>query len=92
MQETRNKCFGSKKHSTTLLSAKGKYECGNIMLHLLHCCYIKALMLTYFHLTKGRVTFFRSETIVTSLLHLMELFFKMLFNHSTLKGIPEECF
>ena len=27
--------------------------------------------ITYFHLTKGRVTFFRLETIVASFLHLM---------------------
>ena len=31
MQETRNNCFGSKKHSTTLFQAKtGKHECRNV--------------------------------------------------------------
>ena len=38
--------------------------------------YIYALVLTYFLLTKGRVTFFRLETIVASFLHHMVLFSK----------------
>ena len=42
----------------------------------LRCCYISALMLTCFRLTKGRATFFRPETIVASFLHLMVLFSK----------------
>ena len=36
-------------------------------------------LLTCFRLTKGRATFFRPETIVASFLHLMALFFKVIF-------------
>ena len=47
------------------------------------CCYISALQLTSFRLTKGRATFFRPETIVASFLHLMVLFFKVIFNYTS---------
>ena len=43
------------------------------------CCYISALVLTCFRLTKGRGT----ETIVGSLLLFIVLLFKVLFNHLT---------
>ena len=46
------------------------------------CCYISVLVLTCFHLTKGRITHFRPEIIVASFLHLTVLLFKVLFNHS----------
>ena len=79
MQETRNSCFRSKKRSTTIRQAKtGKYECRNV-----HCCYISALVLTWFHLTKGRAAFFRPKTIISSFLHLMMLLFKVLLNLSS---------
>ena len=42
------------------------------------CCYILVLVLTCFHLTKGRATYFRSKTLVASFLHLMVLLFKVL--------------
>ena len=45
-------------------------------------CYIWALVLTCFRLTKGRATHFRPETIVASFLHLMVLLSKVLLNHS----------
>ena len=35
------------------------------------CCYISALKLTCFHLTKARATYFRPETIIASFLKLM---------------------
>ena len=44
-----------------------------------HCCYISALVLACFRLKKGRATFFRHETIVSSFLYLMVLFFKVIF-------------
>ena len=37
---------------------------------------------TCFRMKKDRATFFRSETIVASFLHLMVLFFKVLLNHT----------
>ena len=40
-------------------------------------------MLACFRLTKGPATFFRPETIVVSLLHLMVLFFKVIFNYNS---------
>ena len=74
MQETRNNCFGLKKRGTTLIQAKtGKQECRNVT---------AIPVLTCFRLKKGRVPFFRPETIVASFLHLMVLFFKALLNHS----------
>ena len=87
MQETLNNCFGLKKCSMTLLQAKiGKHKCRNVTQTFfdlkLHCCYISALMLTCFLLTKGRTTYFWPETIVASFLHIMVLLFKVLFNHS----------
>ena len=44
------------------------------------CCYISALWITCFYLTKGRVTFLRPKTIVASFLHLMVIFFKVIFS------------
>ena len=89
MQKTRNNCFGSKKCNTTLRQAKtSKHKCRNVTAMYLDqysnmlCCYISALVLTCFRLTKGRATYFQLETIVASVLHLMVLLFKVLFNHS----------
>ena len=80
MQETGNNCFGSKIRSTALRQAKtGKHECRNVTATYM---YISALVLTCFHLTKGHATYFRSKTIVASLLHLIVLLFKVLFNHA----------
>ena len=82
MQETRNSCFGSKKHSTTLLQAKtGKHKCWNVK--ATDCCYISALVLICFRLKKSRDTFFWPGTIVESFLHLMVLIFKVVLNHTT---------
>ena len=64
MQETHNKCLGSKIYSTTLLQAKtGKHKGRNA---LVRCYYISALVLICLRLKKGRATFFRPETIVAS--------------------------
>ena len=41
-----------------------------------NCCLFTALVLTYFHQTKSRATFFRPETVVASFLHLMVLYSK----------------
>ena len=43
----------------------------------IHC----ALVLTYFLLTKGRVTIFQYETTVVSFMHLMLLICKMFTKH-----------
>ena len=51
--------------------------CSNV----LRCCYISSLVLTSFRLKKGRVSYFRPDTIVTSFLHLMVLLFKVLLYH-----------
>ena len=48
-----------------------------------HFCYIPALMLTCFRLTKDCATFFWPETIIANFLHLMVLFYKVIFNHSS---------
>ena len=45
------------------------------------CCYISALVLNCFRLTKSRAMYFRPETILASFLHVMVLLFKVLFNH-----------
>ena len=86
MQETHNNCFGSKKRSTALLQAKtGKHEYRNVTATYISYrtyCYISALVLTCFRLKKGRAMFFWPETIVTSFLHLMVLFFKVLLNQA----------
>ena len=85
MQEIRNNCFGSKIRSMTLRKVKaGKHECRNALSISseigtsaeVRCCYISALVLTCFRLTKGRATYFRSETLV-SFLHLMVQLFKV---------------
>ena len=65
-KQTRNNCFGTKIHSTTLRQVKtGKPEC--------RCCNFSALVLTCFRLMKGLATYFRPETIVAKFLHLMVL-------------------
>ena len=75
-QETSNNCFVSIKCSTTLLQViTGEHECR------VRCCYFSALLLTCYRLKKGRATFYRPETIVLSLLFLMVLSFKVIFNH-----------
>ena len=71
MQETRNNCFGSKKRSTYQRTSN------------VRCCFISALVLTCFRLTKGRATSFQPETIVASFLHLMLLFYKVIFKHTS---------
>ena len=48
----------------------------------IRCYYISALVLTSFHLAYGHSIIFRFERIVASLLHLMVLFFKVIFNHT----------
>ena len=48
----------------------------NTSAELVPCCYISALVLTCYRLTKGRATFFQPETIVVSFLHFMVLSFK----------------
>ena len=40
-------------------------------------CYISALVLTCFRMTKGRAMYFQPETIVASFFHLMVLLFKV---------------
>ena len=50
-----------------------------IIVLLVHYCYISALVFTCFHLTKGRATSFRLETIVSSFLQLMVLLIKVKF-------------
>ena len=82
MQETqqlfRVKC------SITLRQAKtSKHECRNVTATLVRCCYISALMLTYFRPTKGRAMFFRLETILASLLQLVVLFSEVISNHTS---------
>ena len=51
-----------------------------------------ALMLTFLDLTKCRDTLFRFETFCSSFLHLMMLFFKMIFIHSDLFRFNETRF
>ena len=71
---------GQKKGSTTLLLAKiDKHESRNTT--AAYSC-ISALVLTYFRL-KVRATFFQHETVVASFLHLVALYFKVIFNHTS---------
>ena len=86
MQETYNNCFGSKKRSTTLRQAKTGVEfelvpkCNS---NEVRCCYISALVLTCFRLTKVYATYFWSEIVVAIFLDFMVLLlFKVLFNHN----------
>ena len=75
MQETRNNSFGSKKLNTTLRQSKtSKHECRNTLLLYFG---IRA-----YHLTKGRVPFFRPKTLVPSFLNQMVFFYKVIINHS----------
>ena len=48
----------------------------------IHSCYISAIVLKYFWLMKGHVTFFQLKTITASFLHLLVLFFKVINNHT----------
>ena len=48
-----------------------------------YCCYILALVLACFLLMKGCTLIFWPKTISASFLHVMVLFFKMKFNHSS---------
>ena len=76
MQETRNNCFVSKISSTSLHQVNtGKHECRTII--------ATAPVLNCFHLMKYRATYFQTETIVASFLHLMVLLFKVLLNHAS---------
>ena len=61
------------------LESKRQYE--NAAPQNVRCCYISALVLTCYRLKKGRATFYRPETIVASLLLLMVLSLKVIFNH-----------
>ena len=54
----------------------------DIKLVFIRCCYISALALACFRMTRGRATCFQPETIVTSPLHLLVLLFRVLFNHT----------
>ena len=78
MQETRNNCYillDRKNVARPFVIRKQVSTCA------VRCCYISALVLTCFHLTKGRATFFRSKTIFACFLHLIVLLFKVLLNH-----------
>ena len=66
MQKTRNNCLGRKNF---------QYHFSKLLLHFGTRAYLLSP-------EKGCATvFFRPETIVASLLHLMVLFFKVLLNH-----------
>ena len=47
------------------------------------CCCTSAFVLPYFCLTKCHFTFFGPETIVSNFLHLLVLFFKVMFNNTS---------
>ena len=85
MQETRNSCFGSKKHSTTLLQAKtGKHECRNVTATYFGThAYLFSPDEGSCYVFSTRATFFRPETIFVSFSHLIVIFFKVLLNHSS---------
>ena len=53
----------------------------------MRCCYISAVVLTCFCLTKGRATFFRLETIVANFLHLRMLIWEVFINHFSKRQI-----
>ena len=53
-----------------------------LFFNFLHRCYISPLVFTCFRMMKGRATFFPPETIVVSFLHLMMLFYKVIFNYT----------
>ena len=75
MQETRNNSFEAKYVPWPLVNL-------TIVFDFVRCCYISALVLTCFRLTKGRATFFWPKTIVkASFLHLMVLLSKVSLNH-----------
>ena len=84
MQETRRNCFGSKNITRPSSSFKpifliivlSKFNF-SIAFSFEHCCYFSALVLIYCRLMKGRVTFFRPETIVASSFHRMVLISKV---------------
>ena len=89
MQETHDICFGSMKRNTTHGQAKtDKHECRRVTAAY-HCVsyqrigMIVVLVLTYFCLTKCRVTFFRPEAIAASFLHLRCYFAKLIINHAS---------
>ena len=47
---------------------------------MVRCCYIVALVLIYFRITKGHATFFQPETIVESFMHLVVLLYKIIID------------
>ena len=78
MQETHNNCFGSKKCSTTLCQAKiNKHECRNVAAMYVCCCYISALVLTYFRLIKSRAIFFLTRN---NCCEFLASYFQVLFS------------
>ena len=80
MHGTRNNCFGSKKCSTILCQARTvKHEC--------RCCYISAFVVICYRLTKYLATLFPPETIVANFLHLMVVFFKVIFNYTSKRSL-----
>ena len=91
MQYTRNNCFGSKKRSTNLRQVKtSKHECQSITAKInivikpiIRCNFISVFVLTCSRLTKGRATFFQAQLFLASFLHLLMLFFKMIFSHTS---------
>ena len=64
MQETRNSCFGSKKHNTTLRQVKT--FSGNPL--SVFCCIFSTFVLTLFRV-KCCVMFYRTKTIITDFFH-----------------------
>ena len=55
-------------------SKRGKHECRTIT--AVYCCYIAYVYVSV-------TSFFRSETIVASLLHLMRIFYEVIINHTS---------
>ena len=70
MQEIRNHCFSSKKCNT--IPHQTKIVCW---------CHFAFFVFIYFPLTKGRIRFFRPETMIESFLHLMMLLCKVFTSH-----------
>ena len=80
MQETWNNCFGQKKVARPFVRREQVITSARIWQQRIR---ISILVLTCFRMTMGRATFFWHETIVASFLHLMVLFFKVMFNHAS---------
>ena len=79
-------------HQLILLTKLAIVKARPYIIHIHTTFRFMALVLTYFCLTKGRVTFFRPTIIVVSSLHLVVLISKVFNNQSVCLSVSDKLF